>query len=196
MVFAQVALSKACPREHTLPLHRCSRLLAPILVVLCGCDARVQPPAVPPPPSAPLRPFRQSTPVKRPQRTDPLSDVTARVIRLTGPVRADCGQFIRRIGSQPSMTPEQHERAVQCGVAAAARKVPFWFIATGQGIDSWIASGLFAGEDGIVHRFSYDGDPSGGSGSEPYFDAEPCLRPRVVKDDSGGSSLRCANDRR
>jgi hypothetical protein len=124
--------------KHTLPFYRYSTLLAPLLVVSCGCDAGVQPPAVSPPAPAPSRPSRQSTPVERPQRPDPLQ---------------------------------------------------------GRGFDSWIASGMFAGEDGIVHRFHYDGDPSGRSGSEPYFIAERCLRPRGMKDDGGGSSIRCAKDK-
>ena len=130
----------------------------------------------------------------RPGREAVLTDIAARVQAQTGPMPSDCGQFFASSGQGPWPTAEQIESAIQCGRVAARQRSSFWFLLGGHGLDSWVAQGLMGDDDGTIRRFSYDSDPSGGSGIGARFTTARCLSPSVHQYVSGGLELECLND--
>ena len=71
--------------------------------------------------------------------------------------------------------------SVRCVVDAAALRRQSWMFVQQRGIDSWVAMGLVSGADGVVRRFDYDSDPSGGSGVAATVDMMPCGAPTVTR---------------
>jgi hypothetical protein len=127
------------------------------------------------------------------QRRDPIADLRAHVERVTGPQPADCGQLVvtRVNGEWVAAGAEALQRALACGRDAASQHKPFWTFTQKQGIDSWVAEGLFGTSDGIVHRFSYDSAPCGGPGCPDRFTAVACENPSVDVDRDRGATFRC-----
>lgn len=123
---------------------------------------------------------------------DPLPRLRAHVEARTGARAIDCGQhLVRRTGrnSVALADAETLRKSVDCGLAASRQRKAFWTFEQLQGIDSWIAEGIF-GKDGAIFLFFYDDDPSGGSGAPDRFTVERCVTPRVVTD-RDGPRFRC-----
>lgn len=107
-----------------------------------------------------------------------------------GGLPADCGYFSRAvgvIGDEPR--PETVQRAVDCVATHARARRRAWFRIRG-GMDSEVAAGLMTGADGRVRKFTYDSDPSGGSGAGSRFDDTPCERPQLLGGDISCSPLQ------
>lgn len=73
--------------------------------------------------------------------------------------------------------------SVHCVTTAATARRPSWMLLQVQGIDSWVAIGLVSNREGMVLRFLYDSDPSGGSGAAPRMPLRPCDAPAVSRRD-------------
>jgi hypothetical protein len=122
-------------------------------------------------------------------RTDPVGDLRSHVEQATGPRPADCGQH-RLVRS------DALERSLACAREAAALRTPFWTFAQRQGIDSWLAEGLYGGSDGLVHRFLYDSAPCGGPGCASSFTAVRCDNPVVIVGQDAIARYRCGSNPR
>ena len=101
------------------------------------------------------------------------------VQRAIGSLPQDCGYFeITFAGARPSVL--EMKTALTCITDHAARRQPAWLRVYGPGIDSKIAHGLFTARDGQLQFFSYDSDPSGGSGARARFDTQVCEKPHIT----------------
>ena len=81
--------------------------------------------------------------------------------------------------------------SVRCVLDAAAQRRQSWMFVQQQGIDSWVATGLVSGADGVVQRFNYDSDPSGGGGAAATLHMTLCGAPTVTRR-NGGTRLDCS----
>ena len=77
------------------------------------------------------------------------------------------------------------QRSLACVWAAAGARRPVWMLVRRLGIDSWVAHGLFAGEDGVIHEFQYDNYPP------VRFDVSPCMTPVVRARSDTRGDLSC-----
>lgn len=126
-----------------------------------------------------------------PRREAPLDRLMRFVEQAVGPNAKSCGQFLlREFGRAPASLSELRE-ASACIERSRLEKTPAWIVIQLQGIDSWVAYGLLATRDGGVQAFSYDGDPSGGSGAAPRFSTTPCVVVRVSEDLAGWARIAC-----
>jgi hypothetical protein len=121
----------------------------------------------------------------------PASTLAARIQQTLGAAPANCGQFFVTSMLQPSASAGDLRSAVSCIIEHRAKKAPAWVLIQLRGIDSWVAYGLFVGADGRVRRYSYDSDPSGGSGAWSRFTERACEAPRVISDDQPEPAIRC-----
>jgi hypothetical protein len=81
--------------------------------------------------------------------------------------------------------------SVRCVVDAAALRRQSWMFVQQRGIDSWVATGLVSGTDGVVQQFNYDSDPSGGSGAAATIQMTTCGAPTVSLR-NGGVRFECS----
>ena len=123
-------------------------------------------------------------------RTFPLEDLEGRVSVLTGPNRAECGRYVWKGQTGPLASPEDLESSIECALASAAAKVPFWFVTAGPGFDSWVANGLLGNQKGELLHFHYDAN-SFGSGNTPTFEVKPCTSPKVKVYEQGYANFEC-----
>ena len=110
------------------------------------------------------------------------ASLRARVEAMTGPNPVDCGQHVTRAGKSGSVVTADAGtlmRSINCGTIAMKQGKSFWVFQQLRGIDSWVAEGLLS-KDGVVYRFFYDDDKSGGSGAPPNFVTERCPKPDVA----------------
>lgn len=115
----------------------------------------------------------------RPGALAPVARLRARVEAMTGASAVDCGQHLTRQGSRDSVVTADAGtlmRSINCGTIAMRQGRSFWTFQQLRGIDSWVAEGLLS-KDGVVYRFFYDDDPSGGSSAAPSFKTERCAKP-------------------
>ena len=146
---------------------------AVMLTMVAGLGAREQSPPQPP---------RSNTP----------DSVLARLRQNVGVSPLECGRHARPASlTPPDGYADALTASVRCVIDAAAMRRPSWMFVELQGIDSWVSTGLVSGADGVVQRFFYDSDPSGGSGAEPYVQVTPCEAPAVSRR-NGGASLECS----
>lgn len=130
-------------------------------------------------------------PLLPPPREAPVTRLQRLIEGLTGPAPASCGHFqIERFG-EPAASAEGLRQAVGCIETHRRSRRPAWFVVELQGIDSWVANGLITGADGRIQSYSYDSDPSGGSGASPRLDPSPCPRPVVATTPDAGPAVRC-----
>jgi carboxypeptidase family protein len=121
---------------------------------------------------------------------DWVADLRAHAERITGPQPKDCGQhLIVRHGV--TADPSELQPSLACALEAATQSKPFVTFKQHQGIDSSIATGLLGSPQGVMLRFSYDSDPSGGSGHASRFTTERCDKPAVVTGRDLGSAFHC-----
>ena len=121
-------------------------------------------------------------------RADTPEAVLERLRDRVGVSPIECGRHGR-----PNLPPDGYADAltasVRCVLDAAAQRRPSWMFVQLQGIDSWVATGLVSGADGVVQHFFYDSDPSGGSGAAPNMRVTPCAAPTV---NLKGGPLECS----
>lgn len=140
-----------------------------------------------------LAPFAGAQP-HQPAYDAALADIAAKVAMRTGPGPRSCGTWFAKPGGERQLTPERVVASIACGRESAAAAVPFWFVVGGHGLDSWVAEGLLASENGAIEHYSYDSDPSGGSGVGARFDSRRCVGARVHRFPSGGLTIECLNE--
>lgn len=114
-----------------------------------------------------------------------------RVEVILGASPANCGRFMVAKVGQPPASHSDLRTAVACVQEHAARRAPAWMLVERQGIDSWVADGVFVTHSGEVRAFSYDSDPSGGSGLEARLSTRPCIAIGVGQDSAGRAEIRC-----
>jgi hypothetical protein len=104
---------------------------------------------------------------------------------LVGSNAVDCGEA--------GIEDRDRARADACIVAAFTAKRPFIALVYLQGVDSVVGHVLAGTPSGMVRRFSFDSDPSGGGnvGAQTYV--RECLAPEVV-DVRGAKRLVCNDD--
>ncbi|MEZ5292822.1 MAG: hypothetical protein R2745_17200 [Vicinamibacterales bacterium] len=130
-------------------------------------------------------------PLPPPPREAPVARLQRLIEGLTGPAPASCGHFRIEHFGQPAASADGLREAVGCIEAHAQARTPAWFVVELQGIDSWVASGVLTGADGRIQSYSYDSDPSGGSGAPPRLAPSPCPRPVVETTPETGPIVRC-----
>ncbi len=119
------------------------------------------------------------------------TELLSRIEHTLGPAAVDCGQFyIKQLG-HAAASAKDLRRAITCVKQNAANRTPAFVIVQLQGIDSSIAYGLLAHADGSLSFYTYDDDPSGGSGAEPSFDLKACAAPKVAQTRGGSPDIRC-----
>ena len=92
----------------------------------------------------------------------------------------ECGRHPLPVsGTPPDSYADALTASVQCVVDAAALRRQSWMIVQRRGWDSWVATGLVSGADGVVQQFNYDSDPSGGGGAAPRMRMTQCGAPTV-----------------
>lgn len=111
-------------------------------------------------------------------------------LRIGAPAIA-CAQFLLHEPGKPAASAAGLQNGVDCVLAHAGARTPAWLVVQHQGLDSWVAEGVFTDGAGTVQYYSYDSDPSGGSGTAPRLSASACPRPRVVTDSQMGVFLSC-----
>lgn len=125
--------------------------------------------------------FGQDAPRSRPE-----NDLLARVTRLTGPAPLECGRHTAvQDWQQPGYALNDLQRSLDCVWQAAGARRPFWMVVRQLGIDSWFATGVLGGEDGVIRRFHYDSYPP------VRFDVEPCTTPAIHAYSDRRGSLSC-----
>jgi hypothetical protein len=117
--------------------------------------------------------------VQTPAPSQPPGELTAYVIKFTGPDPADCGRhFLTRPFEAIAAT--ERQRIVTCATGAAQDRRPFWAVVQLQGVDSLVFEGFLGTAEGIVYRFSYDSAPCGNSQCAGRFSINRCDRPGVL----------------
>lgn len=130
-------------------------------------------------------------PIVGPIRATPLEGLQMRIEQHLGPAPASCGQFVIQAFGRPPASLADLRAAAACVDVHRASRTPAWLVVQRQGIDSWVGYGLLVTRDGEVRRFSYDSDPSGGSGVAPRLSTEPCPTVRVTEDVVGWTEISC-----
>lgn len=103
----------------------------------------------------------------------------------------ECGRHaLRESLTPPDRYADALSASVRCVVDVAAQRRQSWMFVQRQGIDSWVATGLVSGADGVVQRFDYDSDPSGGSGAAATLHMTSCGAPTVTRNRDVG--LACS----
>ena len=123
-------------------------------------------------------------------RLDPVQDVVSRLLAYTGAGPVECGRHLRPGWANPP-TPDLPGQWLMCVREAARENRPFFLLMQGMGIDSWVASGLVGGADGVIRQFAYDSDPMGGAGAPPNFRIRSCPLPNVVINPDGWAAITC-----
>jgi hypothetical protein len=90
-------------------------------------------------------------------RIDPERDLNARIGRITGEVPEDCGRLMSPgTWGQPAYGVEELQKPIACAGRAARARRAFAVVLKTLGFDSWTATGLLGGTDGVVRLFTYD----------------------------------------
>ena len=74
--------------------------------------------------------------------------------------------------------------SAQCVIEAATVRRQSWMLVHEKGVDSWTATGVLSGSDGLVRRFFYDSKPQKGK-SAPMVVIVPCAAPKILAKTSG-----------
>ena len=120
--------------------------------------------------------------------------VLARLQARLGIKPSECGRHpLPQRGAPSDDYANALTASVRCVTQAAEQRRPSWMFVQEQGIDSWVATGLVSGADGVVQRFDYDSDPSGGSGAASTLSLRPCAPPAVTRR-NGTARLECPTD--
>lgn len=130
-------------------------------------------------------------PVIAPIREAPLDRLLRLVGKVAGPGARSCGRFLLQEFGRPPASLGELTAASECIEQSRSERVPAWVVIQQQGIDSWVAYGLVLTREGGVHAFSFDSDPSGGSGVAPRFSTTPCSSIHVSEDAAGWAQLGC-----
>ena len=118
--------------------------------------------------------------------------VLARLKSRLGIDLIECGRHpLPGRGAPPDSYVDALRASVRCVTDAAAQRRPSWMFVQEQGIDSWVATGLVSGADGVVQQFDYDSDPSGGGNVASTLDMRKCSTP-IVSRRNGYVRLECA----
>jgi hypothetical protein len=112
-----------------------------------------------------------------------------RIKERIGTAGLDCGSY-RLAGVREPIGGEPVRRSVDCVVAAARESKPAWMSVQKQGIDSLLFEGLLVADDGVIHRFTLDSDPCGGSGCPGRFITNRCDKP-TAGDPSQRARISC-----
>ena len=103
---------------------------------------------------------------------------------FAGSAAVDCGSGSTR----------DRVRLDSCVVAAFMARRGFVALLREQGIDSAVGHTIAGNASGVVQRFHFDSDPSGGGHTGPRVYAEACALPHL--EEVGGSTrLACVGDR-
>ena len=102
-----------------------------------------------------------------------------RLASAAGSAPQDCGRFLITGFNTPPVPASTLREALVCLKTSAATGTAATILVQRQGDDSWLADGLIATTLGAVLQFSYDSDPSGGSGATPRFIKGGCTDPGV-----------------
>jgi hypothetical protein len=105
----------------------------------------------------------------------PKRSLEAHIQQLTGPDAVDCGTHQ---GATP--IPEAMHQSLACAHDAATQHKPFRIIQRGNGVDSELASGVFAEWNGTTRWFDYDSAPCGGPMCRERFLTRACFLFNVV----------------
>lgn len=148
------------------------RTLLIAVVLSAGLSAQVQPAAVP-----------------------PVTDLTRRILAVTGPAPRECGRHqLRRVGGKTvDVARAALQTSMQCVREAIAARQPFWTFVERRAIDSFVAHGLLRTANGAVQFFEYDSSPCGGPACGGDLTLEPCANPSVKSDsaDRGAPDFEC-----
>ena len=167
--------------------HRATYVAGAVLVVtvlfLTACG--VEPAPLPP---SPFLSQRTPGPPPAPSENDRRADLFRRLAQRTGPDAIDCGTFEpRRRDPEPASRVARLEHSLACLHSESVRRHPAYLAIQRQGIDSWIANGLFTKTDGAIWAFGYETDPFGVRSPEmrswqcpaPVVRTEPDWAPEV-----------------
>jgi hypothetical protein len=125
-------------------------------------------------------------------RAGSLEAVLERLRDRVGVSPIECGRHpLPESPTPPDSYADALTASVRCVVDAAALRRQSWMFVQQRGIDSWVATGLVSGADGVVQQFNYDSDPSGGSGAAATMRMTPCGAPTVSRR-NGGIRLECS----
>ena len=130
-------------------------------------------------------------PVIVPIREPPLNRLLRFVEERAGPDARPCGRFLIQEFGRPPASLGELTAANACVEKSRSETVPAWVIIQQQGIDSWVAYGVVLTRTGSMSAFSFDSDPSGGSGAAPRFSTTPCTAIHVSEDAAGWAQLGC-----
>lgn len=120
-------------------------------------------------------------------RLELVEDAFRRVQELTGPSPVECGRHLRP-GYQNAPTRELLSEMLRCALNASSSKEPFWLLIQNLTFDSWGASGLAAGPDGVIQRFQHRSDPYS---SAPPITFSPCENPSLQINSDGWAVVMC-----
>jgi len=123
----------------------------------------------------------------QPPKLDPPDDLYARVKVFTGPNPLECGRS-QQPGSAPGYTAEAIQPSVDCAVRSAKAKHTFWTFVRSVNAVAWVASGLYAKDDGVIQYFTY----TNGAAAEPVLDVKPCGVPSLRTSAAGVVSIACS----
>ena len=116
-----------------------------------------------------------------------VEDAFRRVQQLTGPSPVECGRHLRP-GYQNVPTRDLLDEMLRCALNATSSKTPFWLLIQNLTFDSWGASGLAAGPDGVLRRFQHRSDPYS---SAPPITFRPCDNPDLQINSDGWAVVIC-----
>jgi hypothetical protein len=130
-------------------------------------------------------------PVVGPMREAPEARLQRLLEQRIGAPAVVCAQFLLHESGKPAASAAGLQNSIECVLRHAGARTPAWLVVQHQGLDSWVAEGVFTDSTGAVQYYSYDSDPSGGSGAAPRLTASACPRPRVGADSPLGVFLSC-----
>jgi len=120
-------------------------------------------------------------------RLELVEDAFRHVQQLAGPSPVECGRHLRPEYQNPP-TRELLDRMLRCALNASSSKTPFWLLIQNLTFDSWGASGLAAGPDGVIQRFQHRSDPYS---SAPPITFHPCANPDLQINSDGWAVVMC-----
>jgi hypothetical protein len=122
-------------------------------------------------------------------RANPEHDLVARISRIIGDTREDCGRLLSPgTWGQPAYRIEDLRGPIECAQRAAQARKAFVVVLKTLGFDSWTATGLLGGPDGAVQMFTYDNLYGQGT-----LRVSSCQSPTAAKNPDGFVYIACEN---
>ena len=116
---------------------------------------------------------------RRTQRVATPDEALARLRDYIGVSPSECGRHEQSRADAGAVM-----ASAQCVIEAAQMRRQSWMLVHERGVDSWMATGVLSGSDGVVRRFFYDSKPPTGK-SVPMVVIVPCAAPKILAKTSG-----------